>query len=72
MRFDLYPLDTQVRNCLIIEKYLQMSLKIVQEMKSGEDTLDEEFQETANWMGDFTKYALVESDRILNMKSDND
>ena len=49
-----------------------MSLKIVQDMKSGEDTLDEEFQETANWMGDFTKYALVESDRILNMKSDND
>ena len=55
-----------------IEKYLQMSLKLVQEMKNGEDNLDEEFQETANWMGDFTKYALVESDKILNIKSDND
>ena len=55
-----------------IEKYLQMSLKLVQDMKKGEDNLDEDFKETANWMGDFTKYALVESDKILNMKSDND
>ena len=41
-------------------------------MKSGKDSLTEEFNETAEWMGDFTKYALVESDKILNMKSDNE
>ena len=53
-----------------IEQFLCMSQKLLEEMKSDEDSLTEEFKETANWMGDFTKYALVESDKILNMKSD--
>ena len=55
-----------------IEKYLQISQQLVQEMKSGKDSLTEEFNETAEWMGDFTKYALVESDKILNIKSDKE
>lgn len=53
----------------IIEKFLRMSQMLLEEIKSDKDSLTEEFKETSDWMGDFTKYALVESDKILNRKS---